>query len=203
MIKTRFLIRVAKAVWLRCGAILGLIFRNIPDELEGGRVRYFLYRNYFYDSLSFFKISTGVVITGHKKIHIGPGSSIMSGSKLYAHDSDGISIGSYCSFNHNVTISSADNGLVSIGDSVLIGPNTVIVAADHIFVNRNELIQKQGHIGRQIKIEADVWIAANCVILGGVDIGYGSVVTAGAVVTKSIPSMQIWGGVPAKFIKDR
>ena len=52
-------------------------------------------------------------------------------------------------------------------------------------------------------IEDEVWIGANSVILQGVTVGYGSVVAAGAVVTKDIPKMEIWGGVPAKKIKDR
>ena len=40
-------------------------------------------------------------------------------------------------------------------------------------------------------------------IMAGVSIGDGAIVAAGAVVTKSIPPYQIWGGVPAKFIKNR
>lgn len=47
-------------------------------------------------------------------------------------------------------------------------------------------------------IEDEVWIGANTVILQGVKIGHGSVIAAGAVVTKDVPSMEIWGGVPAK-----
>ena len=40
-------------------------------------------------------------------------------------------------------------------------------------------------------------------ILSGVTIGRGSIVAAGSVVTKSIPPYTIWGGVPARFIKNR
>lgn len=49
----------------------------------------------------------------------------------------------------------------------------------------------------------DVWIGSNSVILQGVKIGDGAIIAAGAVVTKDVPSYTIWGGVPAKFIKDR
>ena len=52
-------------------------------------------------------------------------------------------------------------------------------------------------------IEDEVWICANVTVLKGVRIGRGSVIAAGAVVTKDIPSMEIWGGVPARFIKKR
>ena len=52
-------------------------------------------------------------------------------------------------------------------------------------------------------IEDDVWIGHNSTIIAGVNIGKGSIITAGAVVTKDIPPCEIWGGVPAKKIKDR
>lgn len=52
-------------------------------------------------------------------------------------------------------------------------------------------------------IEDDVWCGTNVTILKGVTIGHGSVVAAGAVVTKSFPPYSIIGGVPAKLIKMR
>lgn len=52
-------------------------------------------------------------------------------------------------------------------------------------------------------IEDGVWIGANVVVLRGVRIGEGAIIGAGAVVNKDIPPFEIWGGVPAKFIKKR
>ena len=49
----------------------------------------------------------------------------------------------------------------------------------------------------------DVWIGANVTVLKGVNIGCGSIVAAGEVVTKNIPPYSIAGGVPARVIKDR
>ncbi|MFM5662154.1 CatB-related O-acetyltransferase [Aeromonas veronii] len=49
----------------------------------------------------------------------------------------------------------------------------------------------------------DVWIGANVIILDGCSIGNGSIIAAGSVVTKSVPDFEIWGGVPAKKIKNR
>ena len=54
-----------------------------------------------------------------------------------------------------------------------------------------------------VVIEDDVWVGANVTILKGVTIGHGSVVAAGAVVTKSCPPYSIIGGVPAKVLKKR
>lgn len=85
-----------------------LIVRSIPDECGGVRLRYYVYRKLFTESKSHFNLSANVVITGYSKIKIGKNSSIMSGGKLYAHNSKGIVIGSFCSFNHNVLVDSAD-----------------------------------------------------------------------------------------------
>ena len=52
-------------------------------------------------------------------------------------------------------------------------------------------------------IEDDVWCGANVTILKGVTIGRGSIVAAGAVVTKSFPPYSIIGGVPAKLLNHR
>ena len=57
--------------------------------------------------------------------------------------------------------------------------------------------------GRPVVIEDDVWCGANVTILKGVTIGHGSVVAAGAVVTKSFPPYSIIGGIPAKLLKMR
>ena len=54
-----------------------------------------------------------------------------------------------------------------------------------------------------VTVEDDVWIGSNCVILPGVTIGCGSVIGAGAVVTKDIPPYSIAVGVPAKVLKQR
>ena len=56
---------------------------------------------------------------------------------------------------------------------------------------------------QDIIVEDDVWIGARAIILKGVTIGKGSVVGAGAVVTKTIPPYSIVGGVPAKILRRR
>ena len=54
----------------------------------------------------------------------------------------------------------------------------------------------------QNNIEDNVFIGANCIILKGVKIGDRSIIGAGSVVTKNVPSDQIWAGNPAKFIRE-
>jgi len=54
-----------------------------------------------------------------------------------------------------------------------------------------------------ILIKNDVWIGADVKILEGVTIGNGAIVAAGSIVVKDVPDFEIWGGVPAKKIRDR
>ena len=49
----------------------------------------------------------------------------------------------------------------------------------------------------------DVWIGAGSVLLDGARIGKGAVIAAGAVVDGEVPPYEIWGGVPAVFLKKR
>ncbi len=53
------------------------------------------------------------------------------------------------------------------------------------------------------KIGNDVWIGHGAKIMQGVTIGDGAVIAAGAMVTKDVPCYQIWGGIPAKKMKER
>lgn len=56
---------------------------------------------------------------------------------------------------------------------------------------------------QEARIGHDVWIGANAIVLGGIQIGDGAIVAAGAVVTKDVPPFTIVGGVPARPIRSR
>ena len=92
---------------------------------------------------------------------------------------------------------------VTLGENVLVGAFSYIISANHCYSDRTRLIRSQGYDTAPIIIEDDVWIGCHVTILPGVEIGRGAVVAAGAVVSKSIPEYEVWGGVPAKFIKTR
>ena len=52
----------------------------------------------------------------------------------------------------------------------------------------------------KVVIEDDVWIGSNAIILKGVHVGFGSVIGAGAIVTKDVPEGSIVAGSPARVI---
>jgi acetyltransferase-like isoleucine patch superfamily enzyme len=96
-----------------------------------------------------------------------------------------------------------NGGSITIGNGVHIAPHVIIFAANHIFADTDIPIYKQGTEKAPIVIEDDVWVASNVVITAGVRIGRGSVIGAGAVVTKDIPPWSVAVGVPARVIRTR
>jgi acetyltransferase-like isoleucine patch superfamily enzyme len=96
---------------------------------------------------------------------------------------------------------------LTIGDNVVFGPRPTIITGDHrIDVVGKFIIDSHDKLPENdapVVIEDDVWTGANVTILKGVTVGRGSVIAAGAVVTKSCPPYSIIGGVPAKVLKFR
>lgn len=110
---------------------------------------------------------------------------------------DNIFIGKQFYANHNCTI--LDAAKVTIADNVMLGPNVTIATSGHPLeaTSRQQGLEKSA----PITIEDNVWIGANCCILGGVTIGKNSVVAAGSVVTKDVHQNCLVAGVPAKLLK--
>ncbi len=94
-------------------------------------------------------------------------------------------------------------GDIKIGNGCLIGSHVAIFANNHIFADPDIKIQDQGLSREGIVIEEDCWLGAGVKVLDGVTIGKGSVIGAGAVVTKDIPPYSVAVGVPAKVISSR
>lgn len=114
-----------------------------------------------------------------------------------------ISLGNTVYINYNCTIS-AHRGKIRIGNDVSIGYNASIITTNHRFTSRKIPINRQGDQENTfVIIEDDVWIGAHAIILPNVKIGRGSVIAAGAVITKSVLAYSVMAGVPAKRIKKR
>ena len=92
------------------------------------------------------------------------------------------------------------HGGVYIGENTLISMHTCIISSNHTIPSKNILIRSQPDILLPVKIGNDVWLGAGAKVLGGVTIGDGCVVGAGAVVSKNLAPYSIAVGVPAKVI---
>ena len=124
-------------------------------------------------------------------------------------------LGNYSYISKNSTIFNAEIGkFCSIAENVSIAggvhPTQTFVSTHPVFYS----IKKQcgitftdknyfNEFTERIVIGNDVWIGKNTIILNNTKIGDGSIIAAGSVVTKDVPPFSIYGGVPAKKIKDR
>ncbi len=118
---------------------------------------------------------------GRGRIEIGDGSLIYSGCDLFCHQ----------------------HSAIRIGKNVLFTRQAGAVTAGHIFGDPGATIISQGIRTADITIEDDCWIGYRAIILPGVRIGRGTVVGAGAVVSKDLPEMSVAVGVPARVIRSR
>ena len=102
-------------------------------------------------------------------------------------------------------IIAARNTSVTLGDSVLVGAYSYIMGGgSHSFDRTDIPIAAQPLLtAKGVVIEDDVWLGGGVKVLEGVTIGRGSVIGAGAVVTKNIPEFSIAVGIPANVIRKR
>jgi len=106
-----------------------------------------------------------------------------------------IEIDKYCSFGHNNSFWAFNK--ITIGPYVQTAFGLTLIAGSHD-------VNNYAPMGTQkIVLEGENWIGANVTIIGGVTIGRGAIIAAGAVVTENIPPYCIAGGVPARVIKPR
>jgi len=109
---------------------------------------------------------------------------------------DGVSIGTNSRINRDCSLDV--RGGVRIGDNVSISPEVVISTAAHSAFDPKFRVEL-----RPVVIEDNVWIGMRAMVLGGVTLGRGSVVAAGAVVTKDVPPLTIVAGIPARPVGTR
>ena len=95
-------------------------------------------------------------------------------------------------------------GPLTVGADVMMGPRCVLISDNHATSDTGRPMNRQGYVpSRAIVVEDDVWIGAGVTILPGVRVGRGSVVGAGAVVTKDVPAWSVAAGNPARVVRTR
>lgn len=158
------------------------------------------------------------------KIIIGDSVIIYYDCDILATDSGYIEIGNNCIIGSNFRMYSKEK--IILGNAVLISWDVFICdydghpqnpelryeeillmqknffpTFDKKFVKYDNQTYQPSYISKPIVIEDNVWIGASVIILKGVHIGEGSIIAAGSVVTKDVPSRCVVAGNPAKIVK--
>lgn len=112
--------------------------------------------------------------------------------------------GKHCHFGNNVyanfNLTCVDDTHIYVGDYTMIGPNVTIATAGHPILP--QLREKAYQYNSAIHIGKNCWIGACAVILPGVTIGDNSVIGAGSIVTKDIPSNVVAVGNPCRVLRE-
>lgn len=153
---------------------------------------YFLLQNYFgVKRKEFGFIGRNVIIN--------PPTNFGNRKNIFINDNVGIGPNSFIS---------AVNAKFILKGNTAIAENFTVHTGNHANVlgrfvsDINELNKPMGY-DADVIVEVDVWIGCNVTLLAGVIVGRGSIIAAGAVVTKNVPPYAIVGGVPAKILKFR
>lgn len=150
---------------------------------------------------AFGSIGRGTVIIrplflqGVDRIHIGNNVIVRDGAWLACEGNHAsLRLGSNTYVGHRSHLHSIDP--VSIGERCVIADNVFIASTDHGRIDRH------GVVGTgPVVIGDDVFLGQNAVVLGGVRIGNGATVAAGAVVTRDVEPGAVVAGVPARLLR--
>ncbi|NDK56311.1 acyltransferase [Pontibacter fetidus] len=130
-------------------------------------------------------------------------AKIASACSIFArepHTKGKLVIGQGSNIGDASTIDVSDN--VIIGKEVALGPSCIIYTHDHDYKTESNAAWNGPLKLGKVLIEDGAWIGSRVIILPGVKIGKRAIVAAGSVVTKDIPDGSLYGGIPAKCIKE-
>lgn len=100
----------------------------------------------------------------------------------------------------NFNLTCVDDTHIFVGDYTMIGPNVTLATAGHPILP--ELREKAYQYNMPIHIGRNCWLGAGVVVLPGVTIGDNTVVGAGSIVTKDLPSGVVAVGNPCRILRE-
>ncbi|MGL5082088.1 MAG: acyltransferase [Microcoleaceae cyanobacterium] len=204
--------------------LITVLCSGLPGSL-GYLLRKFLYPRLLKQVGSGVILGQGLVLRHPGKISLGDRVAIDDYGLIDGSGAgeEGIYLGDNVIVSKNCVIQ-GKTGPVIIGDKTDLGCNVVLTSSSGIYIGKSVLIASNCYLGGgrygtdrldipmmeqgiytkgPVVIEDDVWLGAGATVLDGVTIGKGSIIGAGAVVTKDLPAYSVAAGVPAKVLRSR
>jgi acetyltransferase-like isoleucine patch superfamily enzyme len=140
-----------------------------------------------------------IQLSGRAELHIGPGC-VIGNLCAFAQAGAVIRIGGATGFVGYVKVMAHETGNITVGETCLFAEGTVVTASDmHSIID--DSTGQRINPARDIAIHDHVWVGMRTMILKGAQIGKGSIVGAGAVVTGELPPNTLCVGVPARAVR--
>ena len=154
-------------------------------------------------------ISDGCILDGrnaNRQDAIVLGENVMlSNNVMLSCKSGHIHIGDHTGINAQTSIQSTNDCPVSLGRDCIVGQSCLLIGGGSYDISDPELLIREQSIRPDggVTLEENVWLGGKVTVLGGVTIGTGSVLAAGAVATKSLLPYSISMGTPATVVRSR
>ena len=156
--------------------LVQFITSALPDNRYTIRLRGLLSKPFIGKCGSGFTLASGVTINYPNKLHLGSNVYLAKGVWLNAI------------------------GGIKLEDEVVLGPYVVISSLQHTF--KNNSVKQGASIAAPVVVGYGSWLASHVSIKCGVKIGKGNLIAANAFVASNTQNNSIYGGVPARFIKE-
>jgi maltose O-acetyltransferase len=128
---------------------------------------------------------------------VGPGSAIMP--RLACDYGYLIRLGANCFVNYDPVF--LDCAPITIGDDVGVGPRAQLLTPIHPMAE-HDMRRARWEAAAPITIGDNAWLGGGVIVSGGASIGANTVVGAGSVVTRDLPSGVFAAGNPARVIRE-
>lgn len=136
-----------------------------------------------------------MILKGVAGMHIGDDCVVREGAWFYVEEGGGpLRIGDRVSFAPRVHVHAIDR--LDIGHDVVVAEGAYIGSGDHGREDRREVVPTG-----PVRVGSRVFVGQRAIILGGVTVGDGATIAAGAVVTKDVPAGATVAGVPARPVR--
>ena len=196
--------------------IIGLRIKIIYRNLLGANIKLKTGKNFTLGKGVKWGLRNGVEVV------IGNNCTLAQNCELLIAHNAKVRIGDLTVIFDDTTLECCSNANLAIGKNVLINKFCTIHAHENIVIDdfaqiaeavsirdndkdykSKKLIYDAPLVSSPVRIGKDCWLGAKVTVTKGVEIGDRAIIGANSVVTKSVPRGEIWGGVPAKFIKKR